>query len=169
MLFRRASIGTKAFNFKDIPINHSINTRDERRSPVTPRTQSLTTDIGPDPQPILKRPCARARGRGVGGDLLGSGFFLDGGMIPRDAHRSIDERGEGRAASVSSTAVLEFRGRNHVVRLVNVSGSGAMVIFPYVPHIGEKLRLQLLDRGQVAAQVRWVKDGRVGLSFAAAE
>jgi hypothetical protein len=37
-----------------------------------------------------------------------------------------------------------------------------------VPHIGEKLRLQLLDRGQVSAQVRWVKDGRVGLSFAAA-
>jgi hypothetical protein len=43
-----------------------------------------------------------------------------------------------------------------------------MVIFPYVPHIGEKLRLQLLDRGQVSAQVRWVRDGRVGLSFAAA-
>jgi hypothetical protein len=40
-----------------------------------------------------------------------------------------------------------------------------MVIFPHVPHIGEKLRLQLLGRGQVSAQVRWVKDGRVGLSF----
>ena len=100
---------------------------------------------------------------------MASGFFLDGGMIPRSARRSIDERGEMRAPSASSTAVLEFRGRNHVVRLINVSGSGAMVIFPYVPHIGETLRLQLLDRGQVSAQVRWVKDGRVGLSFAPAE
>jgi hypothetical protein len=36
-----------------------------------------------------------------------------------------------------------------------------------VPHIGEKLRLQLLDRGQIFAQVRWVKDGRIGLSFTA--
>lgn len=98
---------------------------------------------------------------------MASGFTLDGGMIPRAAQRSIDERDEARAPSGSGTAVMEFRGRNHVVRLVNASGSGAMVIFPYVPHIGEKLRLQLLDRGQVSAQVRWVKDDRVGLSFAA--
>ena len=96
---------------------------------------------------------------------MASGFSLDGGMIPRSEKRSIDERGEARYPSASSTAVLDFRGRNHVVRLINVSSSGAMVIFPYVPHIGEKLRLQLLDRGQVSAQVRWVKDGRVGVSF----
>ena len=100
---------------------------------------------------------------------MASGFTLDGGMIPRAVQRSIDERVEERRPASSSTAVLEFRGRNHVVRLVNVSGSGAMVIFPYVPHIGEKLRLQLLDQGQVTAQVRWVKDGRVGLSFDSAE
>ena len=42
-----------------------------------------------------------------------------------------------------------------------------MVIFPHVPNIGERLKLQLLDRGQVTAQVRWVKDGRIGLSFTA--
>jgi hypothetical protein len=89
-------------------------------------------------------------------------------MIPRSERRTIDERVEARVPAASSTAVLEFRGRNHVVRLVNVSSSGAMVIFPYVPHIGEKLRLQLLDQGQVSAQVRWVKDGRLGLSFATA-
>ena len=40
---------------------------------------------------------------------------------------------------VSSTAVLEFRGRKHVVRLINVSPSGAMVIFPHTPNIGERL------------------------------
>jgi hypothetical protein len=52
-----------------------------------------------------------------------------------------------------------------VVRLVNISASGAMVIFPHVPNIGERLLLQLLDRGIVSSQVRWVKDGRIGLSF----
>ena len=98
---------------------------------------------------------------------MASNFFLDGGMIPRTAQRSIDERSEVRMPSVSSTAVLEFRGRNHVVRLVNVSKSGAMVVFPHVPNIGERLPLQLLDQGLVSSQVRWVKDGRVGLSFAA--
>jgi hypothetical protein len=98
---------------------------------------------------------------------VASGYFLDGGMIPRSEKRSIDERSEVRRAAVSSTGVLEFRGRKHVVRLVNVSSSGAMVIFPHTPNIGEKLPLQLLDQGLVTAQVRWVKDGRVGLSFAA--
>jgi hypothetical protein len=103
-----------------------------------------------------------------GGASLASGFFLDGGMIPRSGRRSIDERLEERLAAESSTAVMDFRGRNHVVRLINLSTSGAMVIFPYVPNIGEKLRLQLLDRGLVSAQVMWVKDGRIGLSFPAA-
>ena len=97
---------------------------------------------------------------------MASGFFLDGTMIPRSERRSIDERTELRAPAVSNTAVLEFRGRKHVVQLVNISPSGAMVLFPHVPNIGERLPLQLLERGVVVAQVRWVRDGRIGLSFA---
>ena len=98
---------------------------------------------------------------------MATGYFLDGSMIPRAEKRTIDERTELRHPSASSTGVLEFRGRKHVVRLINVSGSGAMVIFPHTPNIGERLLLQILDRGAVWAQVRWVKDGRLGLSFAA--
>ena len=98
---------------------------------------------------------------------MASGFFLDGTMIPRSERRTLDERSELRAAAVSNTAVLEFRGRKHVVQLVNVSPSGAMVLFPHVPNIGERMPLQLLERGVVLAQVRWVRDGRIGLSFAA--
>jgi len=96
---------------------------------------------------------------------VASSLFLDGAMIPRTAARIIDERAETRHAAASSTAVLEFRGRKHVVRLVNISASGAMVIFPHVPNIGERLVLQLLDRGIVSSQVRWVKEGRIGVSF----
>ena len=96
---------------------------------------------------------------------MASEFTLDGGMIPRTSVRNIDERAELRHAAASGTAVIEFRGRRHVVRLVNVSGSGAMVVFPYVPHIGERVRIQLLDRNPGEAQVIWAKDGRVGLSF----
>jgi hypothetical protein len=87
-------------------------------------------------------------------------------MIPRSAQRAIDERGEMRHGAISNTAVLEFHGRKHVVRLVNVSKSGAMVIFPHTPNIGERLPLQLLGQDFVSTQVRWVKDGRIGLSFA---
>jgi len=89
-------------------------------------------------------------------------------MIPRTEKRSIDKRNEVSYPSLSSTAVLEFRGRKHVVRLVNVSSSGAMVIFTHVPNIGERLLLQVLDRGPVWTQVRWVRDGRIGVSFTAA-
>jgi len=97
---------------------------------------------------------------------VASNFSLDGSMIPRSETRRIDERQETRHPAVSSTGVLEFRGRKHVVRLINVSKSGAMVLFPHAPNIGERLPLQLLDHGFVWAQVRWVKDGRIGLSFA---
>jgi hypothetical protein len=88
-------------------------------------------------------------------------------MIPRNEKRKINERAEARHATASNTAVLEFRGRKHVVRLVNLSKTGAMVLFPHMPNIGERLPLQLLDHGFVSAQVRWVKEGRIGLSFAA--
>jgi hypothetical protein len=98
---------------------------------------------------------------------VASSYFLDGAMIPRSEKRSIDERTELRHPSLSNTAVLEFRGRKHVIRLLNVSSSGAMVVFPHTPNIGERLLLQLLDRGALWAQVRWVKVGRIGLSFAA--
>jgi len=86
-------------------------------------------------------------------------------MIPRSVKRMLDEREEKRVPETSATAVLEFRGRKHVARLVNTSPSGAMVIFSQVPHIGEQVSLQLLDRGQVTAKVRWVRDGRIGISF----
>ena len=96
---------------------------------------------------------------------MAGAFNLDGSMIPRTEQRTVDERSEPRHPATSSTAVLEFRGRKHVVRLINTSRSGAMVIFSLVPHIGEQVSLQLLDRGQVSARVRWVRDGRVGISF----
>ena len=92
-------------------------------------------------------------------------FSLDGAMIPRTVKRMLDERSEERLPADSETAVMEFRGRKHVVRLVNTLPSGAMVIFPLVPHIGELVSFQLLEQGQVYAKVRWVRDGRIGINF----
>ena len=88
-------------------------------------------------------------------------------MIPRQVRRLFDGRAEPRIDADSSTAVLAFRGRNHVVRVCNMSESGAMIAFPEIPNIGETVSLQLMERGTVRAQVRWVRDGRIGLAFAA--
>jgi hypothetical protein len=90
-------------------------------------------------------------------------------MIPRSVKRLFDERAEPREAAESQTAVLEIRGRKHMVRLANLSSSGAMVIFSRMPNIGEKVILHLLSRGRVPGQVCWVRDGRVGVNFAAAQ
>ena len=92
-------------------------------------------------------------------------FNLDGSMIPRTVKRMFDERLEERVTAESQTAVLEHRGRKHVVRLVNISTQGAMVIYPIMPHIGEAITLQLLGRDAVKGQVMWVRDGRIGVSF----
>ena len=94
--------------------------------------------------------------------------MLNGSMIPRSVRRMFDERSEPRDEMVSQTAVLELRGRKHVVRLLNLSPSGAMVIFRAMPHIGEQVALHLSDRGRVCGHICWVRDSRVGVTFAAA-
>jgi hypothetical protein len=88
-------------------------------------------------------------------------------MIPRTVKRMFDERSEERILADSQTAVLLHRGRKHVVRLVNVSSSGAMVIFSAMPHIGEEVTLQLLGRDAIKGHVMWVREGRIGVNFAA--
>ena len=93
--------------------------------------------------------------------------MLDGSIIPRAVRRIFDERSEPREAA-GETATLELRGSRHKVQLVNLSPSGAMVIFPLMPHIGEAVTLQLSGRGQVPGNVCWVRDGRIGVNFAAA-
>ena len=97
---------------------------------------------------------------------MSSRFHLHGDMIPRTVKRMFDERDEERVEADSRTGVLSLRKRNHVVTLVNLSRSGAMVRFSGDAHIGENVSLQLLDRGVIAGQVRWLRDGRMGISFA---
>ena len=95
--------------------------------------------------------------------------MLHGSMIPRTVRRMFDERVEPREPVESQTAVLEIRGRKHMVRLANLSPSGAMMSFSLMPNIGEPVVLHLLNRGRVKAQVCWVRDGKIGVNFTATE
>jgi hypothetical protein len=97
---------------------------------------------------------------------MSSRFQLHGRMIPRSVKRMFDERSEERLDAESQTAILSFRGRNHIVSLANLSRSGAMLRFTGDAHIGESVSLQLLDRGTIDGQVRWLRDGRMGVYFA---
>jgi hypothetical protein len=93
---------------------------------------------------------------------------LDGGMIPRSVRRLFNQRDEPRfdVQGEMQTSVLVHGGRNQVVRVGNMSASGAMVLSGEALRIGEAVTLQLLDHGAVAGHVRWVRDGRVGINFA---
>ena len=96
---------------------------------------------------------------------MSSRFHLHGDMIPRAVKRMFDERSEQRVDAGSQTAALTIRDRNHLVPLINLSRSGVMVRFTGNARIGESVSVQLLDRGSIAGQVRWLRDGRMGVYF----
>lgn len=83
--------------------------------------------------------------------------------------RLIDQRTEHRGEGEPQTAVLVSRGQRHVVRVANLSSSGAMIMFGGDLSDGDEVQLQLLDHGTVTAQVRWVREGRVGISFSGSD
>ncbi|MDQ3078057.1 MAG: PilZ domain-containing protein [Pseudomonadota bacterium] len=88
-------------------------------------------------------------------------------MIPRSVKRLFDQRDEERANAEGLRAELHWRGQTLDVGLANLSSSGAMVICDAIPHIGERVALMLPDRRAAPADVSWVRDGRVGIHFAA--
>lgn len=92
-------------------------------------------------------------------------FSLNGDMIPRTVKRMFDQRSEQRRQPGTHGGVLSLRGRNHLIQLVNLSSSGAMVRFTGEAYIGETVSLQLLDRERIDGQVRWLRDGRMGVLF----
>ena len=97
---------------------------------------------------------------------MGEAQRLDGTIVPRRVRRMFDQRAEARA-SVPASAELEWRGAAREVALVNLSSSGAMIRCDAIPNIGEGVTLALAGEAPVAALVRWVRDGRIGLHFTA--
>ena len=98
---------------------------------------------------------------------MASNLGLDGAMVPRAIRRQFDQRCEPRYDAALERATVELGGREHCVRLVNLSPSGAMVIFSLIPNIGEPISLKLNGRGRVSGSVCWVRDGKIGITFSA--
>lgn len=69
-------------------------------------------------------------------------------------------------ATSSHTAALCHDGRRRLVRLVNLSRTGAMIRNCDNIAVGDRVTLQMIDHGEVEAEVRWAEDGRAGLHFA---
>lgn len=90
---------------------------------------------------------------------------LAGSMIPRATRRSVDQRGEARYTGLVDDAVLTVRGSERLVRVVNISGEGAMVTPALALRIGEPVGLRLAGDIGVKGTVRWIRDGCMGVYF----
>lgn len=94
-----------------------------------------------------------------------SALGLAGSMVSRAEQRSTEQRCEPRHEGLVDRAILVLRGQDHLVPVLNISSGGTMVESDVVPRIGEAVLLQFENGTRVRSAVRWVRDGRIGLSF----
>jgi hypothetical protein len=78
--------------------------------------------------------------------------------------RLVDARREPRRA-VAQHVTLTIAGQDNRVPLLDISPSGAMVGFDRPVETGETVIIHVLDREPLRGQVRWSRDGHVGIGF----
>lgn len=83
--------------------------------------------------------------------------------IPREERRLTNQRLAERHWGVVDRALLTFRRKKMLVRVVNLSSGGAMIEAEIEPRIGETVAIEIDGYGRYEAKVRWVRDGRLGL------
>lgn len=136
------------------------HTKDERVRPVAAKAHRYEK-IDCQPRLNVHLLCSGANSRNDVDDSPAS----KRPALSEGLRRLLDERGEARASPSSQTAVLNHDGHRHVVRLVNLSASGVMIAFNGDLAEGDEVMVQLLDHGPVTGQVRWTREGRVGINF----
>lgn len=94
-----------------------------------------------------------------------SGGSLTSLEIPREERRSTDQRREDRHWGIVERAMLVFRRKKLLVRVVNVSSSGIMIEAEIMPRIGEKVAVEFEGFDRLEAVVRWIRGGRIGLDL----
>ncbi len=90
---------------------------------------------------------------------------LAGVHIAREERRSTDQRGEERHWGVVERAILVFRRKKLLVKVINISSGGMTVECDIVPRIAEDVAVEFEGFDRMRAVVRWVKQGRIGLDL----
>lgn len=78
-------------------------------------------------------------------------------------------RGSARRPVRLQAHVLRSDGASVEVDLLDLNYDGCGIATPVELEPGEPLRLSVIGRGLIDAEVRWCKDGKAGLRFGAAE
>jgi hypothetical protein len=99
-----------------------------------------------------------------------SGENLEVVSVARSASRTSNHRSADRHRLTDEQLVsAKYRGKTHEVRLINLSGGGAMIEAPFRPALWDRIELELGaggSSGRLECAVRWIKNERVGLEFA---
>lgn len=90
--------------------------------------------------------------------------------VPRTGSRTVNHRFADRHRLANEAPTSARHGRNkYPVKLVNLSGGGAMIDGDFRPELWDRVELELAgsDRsGRVECAVRWIRGNRMGLEFA---
>lgn len=86
--------------------------------------------------------------------------------VSRTESRSSNNRIETRHRLTDEQARVTYNGDEHIVRLINLSGGGAMVGVVFEAALWDRIDLHLGEHGSIECAVRWVRDDRLGLEFA---
>ena len=94
-----------------------------------------------------------------------AGGSLTSLRIARGERRATNQRSEDRHWGVVDRAMIVFRRKKLLVRVVNVSSSGIMIEADIMPRIGEKVSVDFEGFDRIQGVVRWIKGGRIGLDL----
>lgn len=94
-----------------------------------------------------------------------SGGSLASLQIPREERRVTDQRREDRHWGIVDRAMIVFRRKKMLVRVINVSSGGIMIEADMMPRIGESVAIEFEGFERLQGIVRWVKAGRIGLDL----
>jgi hypothetical protein len=83
--------------------------------------------------------------------------------IQRSERRTTNQRREDRHWGVVDRALIVFRRKKTLVRVVNISTGGLMIETEIEPRIGETIRVEFEGFSPLEGTVRWIKQGRIGL------
>jgi hypothetical protein len=77
--------------------------------------------------------------------------------------RASDQRSEDRHWGKVERAIVVFRRKKILVRVVNVSSHGLTVEAEIAPDIGEAVGIQCDGLAPLSGVVRWIRAGRIGI------
>lgn len=145
----RQEMAAALYNLRDVEslpdddsLAHWVTTEESGELPLLPKQCRPAPAEGEEPEPCLA-----------------------GEIIPRRISRTADTRREDRVAGIVDTAMLTFRGEDHIVRVVNTSSRGLQIETDIKAHIAEEVSIRLDGERVTPCYVRWIRGGRIGLGF----